>query len=875
MLPQVLAALATASCAVLVAAPGAGKTTRVPLALLDAPWRGDGRILVLEPRRLAARAAAQQMARLLGEEVGATVGYRVRLEHRVSARTRVEVVTEGILTRMVQDDPALEGVAALCFDEFHERNLPSDLGLALALESRAVLRPDLRLLVMSATLEAAPVARLLAGITDTAGSARSTDSTGAESTGAETGADSTGADSAAPVIVSAGREFPVRTEWRALRDGAPPAAGIASAIRHALAAHEGDVLVFLPGIADLHRVRTTLEGEALPDAAQVVLLHGSLTLDEQDHVLRPRDTRRRVILSTAIAESSVTLAGVRIVIDAGRARVPRYDPRSGMTRLTTVRVSQASADQRRGRAGRTAPGLCIRLWDEGTHAALPARAIPEILNTDLTPLALELACAGIHDPLALRWLDAPPAGALAKGRALLADLGALDAAGRVTPHGRAMAALGIPPRLAHLVLVGAARGAADLACDLAALLAERDVLRREAAEFDVDLTTRLDAVRGRGVGGGAGGARGGGARGVDGNAVDAARLARVRQESRALRAALPASTPTDTTADDALTSIGALVALAYPDRLAQRRPGEAPRYRLRNGRGARLATPQSLGNAPFLAVADVDGDPTESRIWLAAPLTEAELRAAAGAALVTERDVAWDDTSNAVRAVETERVGALILRERPLRDANAEEIADALLGALVARALDTLPWRAGDRALRARMAFAHHVAPNDFPDVADAALVANAESWLRPSLSGLRRLSDVAQISLEDALLTMLPWQARARLDSVAPTHLEVPSGSRIAIDYAEPAQPVLAVKLQEVFGLTETPRIAEGRVPLTLHLLSPAGRPVQVTRDLASFWRSGYFDVRRDLKGRYPRHPWPDDPLSASPTRRVKPRGT
>lgn len=856
-MPQVLDALATASCAVLVAAPGAGKTTRVPLALLDAPWRGDGRILVLEPRRLAARAAAQQMARLLGEEVGATVGYRVRLESRVSARTRVEVITEGILTRMLQDDPSLDGVAALCFDEFHERHLASDLGLALALESRAVLRPDLRLLVMSATLEAAPVARLLADGSSGDAASTVTASTGTASTG--TASTGTAPTRPAPVIVSAGREFPVRTDWRALRENAPPATGIASAVRSALTAHEGDALVFLPGIADLQRVRAELESAALPDDAQVVLLHGSLTLDEQDRVLRPRDARRRVVLSTAIAESSVTLDGVRIVVDAGRARVPRYDPRSGMTRLTTVRVSQASADQRRGRAGRTAPGLCIRLWDEGTHAALPPRAVPEVLNTDLTPLALELACAGIYDPLALRWLDAPPAGALAQGRALLGDLGAVDGNGRVTPHGRAMAALGIPPRLAHLVLVGAARGAAILACDVAALLAERDVLRREAAEFDADLTTRLDALRG----------------GRGGSAVDAARLARVKQESRALRAALPAATQSGAAAQDAPPSIGALVALAYPDRLAQRRPGEAPRYRLRNGRGARLATPQPLGSAPFLAVADLDGDPTESRIWLAAPVKEVDLRTAAGVALVTEREVVWHDATDAVRAVETERVGALLLRQRPLRDVSADEVADALLGALIARGVEALPWRAGDRALRARIAFAHRAAPDDFPDVSDAALLAGAESWLRPSLSGRRRLSEVAQLSLSDALLQLLPWQARARLAALAPTHLEVPSGSRIAIDYSDATQPVLAVKLQEVFGLTETPRVAEGRVPLTLHLLSPAGRPVQVTRDLASFWRTGYFDVRRDLKGRYPRHPWPDDPLTANPTRRVKPRGT
>ncbi len=825
VLPPLLAALDRVGAAVLVAAPGAGKTTRVPLALLDASWRGEGRVLVLEPRRLAARAAAQQMAYLLGEDVGDTVGYRVRLERRVGPRTRIEVVTEGILTRMIQDDPSLDGVAALCFDEFHERHLPSDLGLALALESRNVLRPDLRLLVMSATLEAAPVARLLA------------------------------ADGAneVPIITSAGREFPVSTQWRPPRDGAPIARAAAGAVLAARAEHTGDILVFLPGIAELQRTRAALDEATL--GAEVQLLHGGLTLDEQDHVLRPRRVAPRVILRTAIADSSVTLDGVRVVIDSGLARVPRYDPRSGMSRLETVRVSQASADQRRGRAGRTAPGHCIRLWDDATQAALPARTAPEILETDLTPLALELACAGIADPRALRWLDAPPAGALAQGRALLTDLGALDAAGRVTAHGRAMAALGIAPRLAHLVLIGATRGCATLACELAALLAERDVLRREAAEYDADIGTRVEALRGR-------------ERGL----VDAARLARVRQEARALRQALPRGS--HDAADD-LAMIGALVALAYPDRIAQRRSGEAPRYLLRNGRGARLATIQPLGASPYLAVADLDGDPAESRIWLAAPLEEADLRESAGPALATTRLVAWDDAADAVRAVEREQLGAIVLRDRPLREVPREDIVQALVGEVQRRGLAALPWSAESRALRERLRFAHRHLPELFPDVSDAALLASLNAWLTPQLGDARRWSDLARVPMGEALLATLTWQARARLDAVAPTHVEVPSGSRIRVDYGDPAQPALAVKLQECFGLLETPRLAEGRVPLTLHLLSPAGRPVQVTKDLASFWRHGYFDVKRDLKGRYPRHPWPEDPLTAAPTRRVKPRGT
>jgi ATP-dependent helicase HrpB len=829
ILPAALDALAVRGSAVIVAAPGAGKTTRLPLALLDAPWRGEGRIVVLEPRRIAARAAAQQMATLLGESVGETVGYRVRLESRVSARTRVEVVTEGILTRMVQDDPALEGVAALCFDEFHERHLASDLGLALALESRGVLRPDLRVLVMSATLEAAPVARLLA----------------------DHGGD-------APVIVSEGRAFPVTTHYRPLRDGVPVPHAIAQAIRRALAECEGDALVFLPGIAEIARVREALyEGPELGAAVEV--LHGTLTLAEQDAVLRPRIASRRVVLSTAIAESSVTLDGVRIVIDAGRARVPRYDPRSGMTRLDTIRVSHASADQRRGRAGRTGPGVCIRLWDEGTQASLPQRAIPEVLESDLTPLALELACAGIADPSDLRWLDAPPAGALAQGRSLLRDLGATDHGGRVTPHGRAMAGLGIAPRLAHLVLVGATRGTATLACEVAALLAERDILRREAAEHDADVRTRVEALRGN-------------VRGL----ADGARVQRVRAEAKALRQALPRDGRGAELRDgDELEGIGLLVALAYPDRLARRRAGEAPRYQLRNGRGARFALPQPLGHAPFLAIADLDGDPAESRIWLASPLTESELREVAATALVTERVVAWDDTDDDVIAVERERVGAIVLRERPLREVDPIEVATALAESLRRRGIGVLPWNEAATALRQRLAFAHHVDPDAYADVSDAALLSSLEDWLVPALHGVRRRAELARLDLGAALLARLDWGTRARLDRLAPTHLEVPSGSRIALDYADPAHPVLAVKLQEMFGQLETPRIGEGRVPVTVHLLSPAGRPVQVTRDLASFWRAGYFDVRKDLKGRYPRHPWPDDPLVAPPTRRVKPRGT
>ncbi len=819
-LTELRIALAEQGRAIVVAPPGAGKTTRIPLDLLDAPWAGAGRILVLEPRRIAARAAAQQMARLLGEEVGGRIGYRVRHESRVGPRTRVEVVTEGVLTRMVQDDPALDGVAAVLFDEFHERHLTADLGLALVLETRSVVRPDLRLIVMSATLEAAPVAALLDD---------------------------------APLIVSEGRQHPVETRWRPTRDGIRTAAAVESAVREVLRTSEGDVLVFLPGISEIQRVRSLLS-EGAPIGAEVQLLHGSLTLAEQDLVLRRRSGSRRVVLSTAIAESSVTLEGVRVVVDSGFSRTPRFSPRSGMTRLETTRVSRASADQRRGRAGREAAGLCVRLWDEGAHAALPARAVPEILEADLAPLALELSCAGVKDVRALRWLDLPPAGALAQGRALLTDLGALDREGRATPHGRAMAALGLAPRLAHLVLTGARGGMATLACEVAALLAERDVLHRDAAELDPDLRTRVEILRG------------------DAKApqVDRGRLERVRVEARALRRTLGKGSDDH----DDLAEVGALVALAYPDRIAVRRAGDDTRYLLRNGRGARLTIPGALGRERFLAIADLDGDPAESRIWLAAPLDEGALRRAAGAALVTEREISWDERKEGVRAVERERIGAIVLAERELRDLPPDAIASALLARVRAAGSGTLPWSPAARAVRDRLAFARAQEPDTFPAMDDEALLARADEWLRPALGDARRLTDLARVDLGRALIDSLPWPARARLDQIAPTHWEVPSGSRLPIDYADAAAPVLAVRLQELFGLAETPRLAAGRVPLTLHLLSPAHRPVQVTRDLASFWRNTYFEVRRDLKGRYPRHSWPDDPLLAPPTRRAKPRG-
>jgi ATP-dependent helicase HrpB len=824
VLPALSEALERSGSAVLQAPPGAGKTTLVPLALRDAPWLKGRKILLLEPRRIAARAAARRMASLLGEAPGQTVGYRIRRDTVVGPGTRIEVLTEGILTRMVQHDPELSGVGLVIFDEFHERSLHADLGLALVLESRAVVRPDLRLLVMSATLDGAAVAALLGG---------------------------------APVISSEGRAFPVVTRYLPRRPEQRVEAAVAGAVRQALAESDGDILAFLPGSGEITRAADLLAGDpAALRGATIFPLHGMLAGEGQDAAIAPSPAgRRKVVLATSIAETSITIEGVRVVVDGGLARVPRFSPGSGMTRLVTVRVSRASADQRRGRAGRTALGTCYRLWPEAEDHHLLPRATPEILEADLAPLALELAAAGIPDPATLRWLDPPPAAALAEARALLAELGALDTGGRITPHGRAIADLGGHPRLAHLLLA-AAREDLPVAARLAALLEERDILRAPPGQGDPDLRLRLELLAERNP-----------PPMYHGLTVDRGTLHRVREGARDWERQLRRHT---SVAEP--VSAAALVARAFPDRVGSRRAGQGGRFLLRNGQGAFTQAP-SLIRSEFVVAAELDGHPRESRIWLGAPLERSEVLALFGSQLEIEDLVAWDEQADALLAVRRTRLGAIVMEEKPLRTPEPGLIQEVVLGRIRRVGLDRLGWSEESLGLRQRLAFCRRQLGADWPAVDDASLLQQLEQWAGPALTGIRRGVDLARLDPGPGLLGLLNWDQRRRLDELAPTHLAVPTGSRIRVDYTDPDAPVLAVRLQEVFGLTETPRLAGGKVPVTMHLLSPAQRPVQVTRDLAGFWRNSYFDVKKELKGRYPKHHWPDDPLLAEPTRRTKRR--
>jgi len=807
-LPRLTSALATNNRSVLVAQPGAGKTTRVPLVLLDEPWAKDMKILVLEPRRLAARAAAARMASILGEQVGDTVGLRVRFGSKVSKRTRIEVVTEGVFTRLILDDPSLAGVAAVLFDEFHERSLDADLGLALVRDAQQGLRDDLKILVMSATLDGARVAALLGN---------------------------------APVIESQGRGFPVETRYLGRDARVPIERQVADAAEHALRADSGSLLVFLPGAAEIRRTETLLKERVRKANVDIVALFGALDASEQDRAISPAPPgHRKVVLATSIAETSLTIEGIRVVIDSGLSRVPRYEPDVGLTRLQTVRVSRAAADQRRGRAGRTEPGVCYRLWDEPQTGSLEPYTRPEILSADLSSFVLDLAQWGAVDPGELAFLDPPPRAALNEARALLGDLGALDAQGRVTEEGRKLRALPLPPRLARMVVDAAAEGAGAQAAAIAALLTERGL-----GGDDLDLCRRLDQFR-----------RDSSRRGEDARAM-------VKRWADAV----------DGNGGGKL-SVGSILALAYPDRIAKSRGGRSGAFLLANGRGGLVDPASALACETFLAVAELTGAAGASRILLAAPLTRAEIEARFADRIEEHEAVTFDTDSASLRARRSRRLGVLVLAEQLKPVAPNVENAKQLAEGIAALGIGKLPWSKAQMQLRNRVSFLRRSEGDEWPDLSDNTLARTVAEWLAPFLTGKTALAQIGADDLAAALDALIPWNLRHRLDAEAPTHFTASTGSAVPIDYDAEQGPTISIRVQELFGLATHPSIAGGRVPLVIELLSPAHRPVQVTRDLPGFWRGSYKDVKTEMRGRYPKHPWPDDPLSAPATRRAKPRG-
>jgi ATP-dependent helicase HrpB len=879
VLDELARTLASGNAAVLVAPPGAGKTTRVPLALLDAPWPENKKIIVLEPRRIAARASAERMAHTLGERVGDTVGYRVRFGSKVSRATRIEVVTEGIFSRQILDDPELTGVAAVLFDEFHERSLDADLGLALARDAQVGLREDLRILVMSATLDGARVAKLLGD---------------------------------APVIASEGRAFPVETRYLGRRADAPLERQMADAIAMALRADPGSVLAFLPGAAEIRRTQNFL-GERVHDASiEIVPLFGALDAAVQDRAIAPaRPGQRKVVLATSIAETSLTIEGVRIVVDSGVARVPRYEPDIGLTRLETVRASRAAVDQRRGRAGRTEPGVCYRLWDEPQTASLAAYTQPEILSADLSSLVLDLAQWGVSDPSALAFLDSPPAPALKEARSLLRELGALDGDGRITAEGKSLRALALPPRLARMIVDSHRLGAGEDAAEIAAVLTERGL-----GGDNVDLDARLDQFR-RDRSPRASSARSlaqrwasqvAASESATAKSADVGNVGAIGPSSPSplagegrgggsttavSRGATPTPDPSPQGGGEqrgsqpnkreqppqggADLSTGVMLALAFPDRVARNRGNGS--FVLANGRGAAVDQTSALARAPYIAVAELTGTAASGRVLLAAPiaLPDIELRFADQIEIADE--ISFDRAAMALRARRKRTLHAITLSEAPMALSPSAETARVLADGLVASAFNKLPWSKPLQQWRDRVMFLRkaerEASQSPWPDLSDDALAAQREAWLTPALYDKTSLKELSAGELSDALMTLLPWELRARIEREAPTHFEAPTGTMLAIDYEAEQGPTIAVRLQELFGLNTHPSIAKGAVPLVLELLSPAHRPVQVTRDLPGFWRGSYAAVRSDLRGRYPRHPWPEDPASAMPTRRVKPRGT
>ncbi len=831
LLPKLVATLNKHPRVVVQAPPGAGKTTRVPVALLACAWSGNKKIIMLEPRRLAARTAARFMAKSLGERVGETVGYRVRFDNKTGPKTRIEVVTEGILTRLLQDDPALEAYGVVIFDEFHERNLNSDLGLALCLDSQQGLREDLRIIVMSATLDGTAVSTLLHD---------------------------------APLLSSKGRSYPVAIRHDALnsnftRQRRAFLNEVAQRIIHALQEETGSLLVFLPGAGEIRQVHTVLQA-ALQDAKwdnDILLapLFGQLTAAEQDAAIQPAPNgKRKIVLASAIAETSLTIEGVRIVIDCGLMRIPRFDPNTGLTRLVTLPVSQASADQRCGRAGRLQAGVCYRLWSQGTH--LLAQTPAEMQEADLAPLLLEVAQWGVSDVNALRWLDPPPAPHVAQARDLLVQLGALDNEGRITAHGKAMAQWGAHPRLAHMLLRAKALSAGALACEVAAILSDRDILRG-AAGRESDLQLRVEALRDLTL-----------PDKLQGDAIDRNALRQAQKVAAQWRQQLVGRAEAS---HEDVKLLGVVLAYAYPDRIGRRRDNSS-RYLLSNGRGAVLRDGDPLCTQEFIVAAHLDGA-REARIFLAAGIHREHLLQYHSDIIQTQAVVQWDDRNACVLARAQQRIGELVIDDAPLQAVEPDALVAALLEGIRLRGLACLPWRDTSRALQARMQFMHEHIDPAWPDVSDVALLASLENWLQPYLINMSRLSHLERLDLSAILLAQLSWEQQRQLDQLAPTHVSVPSGSRIRVDYTH-FPPVLAVRLQEMFGLADTPRIANGRIAVLLHLLSPAQRPVQITQDLAGFWQTSYHDVKKDLKGRYPKHHWPDNPLHAQATAKTKRKG-
>jgi ATP-dependent helicase HrpB len=813
VLDALRAALAARNSAVLVAPPGAGKTTRVPLALMEESWLHGRKILVLEPRRIAARAAAERMAHTLSEAVGERIGLRARMVSKSGPKTRIEVVTEGVFTRMILDDPELSGVGAVLFDEFHERSLDADLGLALALDCQSGLRDDLRILPMSATLDGARVGRLLGD---------------------------------APVIASEGRAFPVETRYLGRDANARIEDQMADAVMRALRAEPGSVLAFLPGQAEIRRVEERLR-ERIGDPAIVLApLYGAMDAKAQDLALQPAPSgQRKVVLATAIAETSITIEGVRVVIDSGLARVPRFEPDVGVTRLETVRVSRAAADQRRGRAGRTEPGVCYRLWDEPQTQSLPAYPEPEIRSADLAGLLLDCAEWGTPDPRALSWLDPPTPAAIAAAREELAALEALDADGRITAAGKRLRSLPLPPRLARMVIAAAELGHAEEAAEIAAVMVERGL-----GGNDADLGHRLDAFR-----------RDRSRRAGDMRRLAAgwARMAGAGRPSRKASAEMPAAR---------------LLALAFPERMGKAR-GAPGQFLLANGRGASLDPAHPLARSPFLVVAELSGSAASTRILLAAAADEADLLAMAGERSSAKDEIEFDPAAGALRARHVRRLDAIVLASEPRAVTPSEETARLLAGGIAKLGVSRLPWSKAQIQLRDRVGFLRAAGEDEWPDLTHEALGQTVAEWLAPFLDGKTKLSEIGAETLGAALDALLPWEVKRRLEEEAPTHFEAPTGNRHAIDYETAGAPALHIRVQELFGLTRHPAIAGGKLPLTLHLLSPAHRPIQITRDLPSFWKGSWAAVKAEMKGRYPRHPWPDDPASAQPTARAKPRGT